>query len=111
MPAWVTYGERLISAMTNSDPATRKTAPKMLSFERVLVLRWNVCGIGLRDETITQGCRPRAGSRDEWIDARRTDALVPEDGAGRIRQPRKRGKCGAEPSSLRRGGGGGKGQR
>src|SRR5438552_273373 len=44
--------------MANSDPTMRKSAPKMLSFERVLVLRWNVCGIGLQSETITRGVRP-----------------------------------------------------
>src|SRR5882724_8981242 len=49
-PACVTYPERLISAIAKSDPTTRKRAPKMLTFERVLVLRWNVCGIGLPDD-------------------------------------------------------------
>src|SRR5438552_2252103 len=42
-PARVTYPERLISRMRYSAPATRKAAPKMLTFESVLVLRWKTC--------------------------------------------------------------------
>src|SRR4029077_10091622 len=30
-PAWVTYGERLSSTVTHKAPATRNSAPKMLS--------------------------------------------------------------------------------
>ena len=52
----ITYGIVIVVLLyLGREPTTRKIAPKMLSFERVLVLRWNVCGIfGFR--TITQVC-------------------------------------------------------
>jgi hypothetical protein len=38
----VTYGERLTSSVTQSAPAATKSAPKMLTFESVFVLRWKI---------------------------------------------------------------------
>src|SRR2546422_248626 len=46
MSAWVTQGERLTSSNTPSRPATTNTAPKILTLEIVLALRWKICDIG-----------------------------------------------------------------
>src|SRR5712691_7664499 len=104
--------------MTNSDPTMRKRAPKIESFERVLVLRWNVCGIGLPDENDTPRCSAagemlgRSSRRGfspaprgrGYARARRNGREGYVSGGNEVKERRKR-KLGAEPDSLRRGGG------
>src|SRR5689334_4287715 len=42
----VTHGDALTRSNSQSSAATAKTAPKILSLEMVLVLRWKICDIG-----------------------------------------------------------------
>src|SRR4051812_8102072 len=42
----VTQGDALTRSNSQRRAATAKTAPKMLTFEMVLVLRWKICDIG-----------------------------------------------------------------
>src|SRR5436189_531936 len=42
----VTHGDALTRSKSQRSAATANTAPKMLSFEMVLVLRWKICDIG-----------------------------------------------------------------
>jgi hypothetical protein len=39
------YGERLISLIAHPSAATMKTAPKIVTREIVLVLRWKIWGM------------------------------------------------------------------
>src|SRR5262245_17688866 len=42
----VTHGDAFTRSKSQSSAATANTAPKMLSLEKVLVLRWKICDIG-----------------------------------------------------------------
>ena len=42
----VMYDDRLMTIASQIRPATMKSAPKMLTFERVFAERWKICDIG-----------------------------------------------------------------
>src|SRR5438477_12267402 len=56
IPASVVYGERARTIMTQPKAVTMKIAPKMLTFESVLVLRWKIWGTGAT--SITENEKP-----------------------------------------------------
>src|SRR5262245_48528444 len=85
----VTHGDAFTRSKSQSSAATANTAPKMLSLEKVLVLRWKICDIG----------RAIHESRNRWV---QTQSLLIRRGRDLrsiartkrvVRKPRQLGVC------------------
>src|SRR5438045_2824472 len=57
MPGSVPVAERTMPPSTHSTNATRNTAPKIVTRERVLALRWKICAIAAEADHIKNASR------------------------------------------------------